>query len=54
MARLTQHEREDFAGFCRNATDSQLEEIERKERDAGRRAYANIARAEIERRARQQ
>lgn len=51
MARLTKRDRDDFAAFCRNATDSQLENIERKEREARRIAYANIARAEIDRRA---
>lgn len=40
----------DFAGFCRNATDSQLVEIEAMERRAGRPGFAEIARAEAEKR----
>jgi hypothetical protein len=47
MATPTQGERADFAAFCRNATDAQLVQIERKERTAKRVAFANIAKAEI-------
>lgn len=47
----TQSERADFAAFCKGATESQLIEIERKERLAGREAFAEIAEAERESRA---
>ena len=46
----TQGELADFAGFCRNATDAQLEAIERQEREANRPRFAEVAAAERERR----
>ena len=48
--RVSKADLEDFRGFCRNATDSQLEHIYEKERSAGRRGYANVAKQEMERR----
>lgn len=39
----TQGERADFAGFCRNATDTQLVAIIAKESAARRLVYARIA-----------
>lgn len=47
---MTRADKEEFSAFCRNASDRQLPNIEAKERDAGRDAYAEIARAEIARR----
>jgi len=44
--RIRKADRADFASFCRKATDSQLAEIEQRERSAGRRVYAKIAREE--------
>jgi hypothetical protein len=35
---------DDFKGFCMQATAAQLLQIYRKEKDAGRTAYAKIAR----------
>lgn len=35
---------EDFRGFCRNASAAQLLQIYRKEKDAGRDEYAQVAR----------
>ena len=46
IVRMTKQDREEFAAFCRNATDRQLIEIEAKERSARRFAYAEIANQE--------
>jgi hypothetical protein len=46
----TKDDREDFAGFCRNATDSQVIEIYKKEKAANRQVYAAIAKEEAVRR----
>jgi hypothetical protein len=48
--RVSKSDLEDFRGFCRNATDAQLWNIYEKERSAGRRAYANVAKQELEQR----
>lgn len=48
---MTRSEKNDFAGFCRNATDAQVEAIIEKERDAGRTRSQRIAAAGRERRA---
>lgn len=42
----TQAERAEFLAFCRTATAAQLRNIAAKEADAGRHAYAEIARTE--------
>jgi hypothetical protein len=47
---VSKSDREDFRGFCRNASDAQLPNIYEKERAAGRRTYATIAREEMHRR----
>lgn len=41
-------ELQDFADFCKNASDSQLKAIYDKEMAAGRDEYAAVARAEME------
>lgn len=48
---MTRSEKNDFARFCRNATDAQVEGIIEKEREAGRKGYQRIAEAERDRRA---
>lgn len=50
MKTPTQSDRAEFAAFCRDASDSQIIEIWRKEAAANRRVYAEIARAEMEKR----
>ncbi len=50
MPKKQETDNADFAAFCRNATNRQLVEIELKERKAGRSGFADIARAESERR----
>lgn len=52
MKTPTQSEIADFRAFCRNASLVQLFNIEAKERDAGRLAYADVAREERESRER--
>ena len=52
MKKLTKREREDFRQFCRNATDSQLQEILKKEETAGRKEYALIAQSVLNERKR--
>lgn len=47
---MTAQDKTEFEAFCRGATDSQLAEIYRKEKAAGRRGFAAIALAETERR----
>jgi hypothetical protein len=39
---------EDFKGFCKNATSSQLQNIYAKEKKAGRDDYADVAKEEME------
>jgi hypothetical protein len=39
----TKSDRAEFKGFCEQATDAQLANIEAKERKANRRVYATIA-----------
>lgn len=41
---MTKEERDDFRGYCRNATDAQLEGIIEKERAAVTRAPASVDR----------
>ena len=50
MSAPSQDDQDDFAGFCRQATDRQLPAILDKERTAGRAEYARIAAAEMDRR----
>jgi hypothetical protein len=51
MTRTSQADLDDFAQFCRQATDTQIVNIYKKEKDAGRKEYAGIARAEMAMRA---
>lgn len=44
--RISQDDREDFRGYCRNCTDSQVLAVFDKEKAANRRVYAQIAREE--------
>jgi hypothetical protein len=48
--RISKAKRDDFAQFCRQASDAQVPNIYKKEKAAGRKVYANIARAEMQRR----
>jgi hypothetical protein len=47
---MTREDREEFRLYCWNCTDRQVRGVYEKERDAGRDDYAEIARAEAERR----
>lgn len=47
---MTNQDREEFKGYCQGCTDSQLRNVYNKEKAARRRGYADIARAELERR----
>lgn len=49
---MTEAEKNDFAAFCRGATDRQLSEIIRKEAAARRADCVRIAQAEVSARAR--
>lgn len=48
--RMSRQDRESFALYCQNCTDAQIVAVYKKERDAGRRSYATIAKDEAERR----
>jgi uncharacterized membrane protein len=50
-SKLSKQDREDFEAFCRQATAAQLPNIIQKEKDAGRKAYANIAQRVLDERA---
>jgi hypothetical protein len=50
MAKLSKRDRDEFASYLRNCTDSQVQGVYDKERGAGRTAYANLAVQEAERR----
>jgi len=45
---MKRSDKNEFAAFCRNATDSQIDAIIEKEITAGRKGYADIARHERE------
>jgi hypothetical protein len=47
---MTNQDRHEFEGYLRQCTDRQVYGVLEKERAAGRRAYANLARAELARR----
>ena len=50
METITAKEAAEFAAFCRNATDDQLDNIIQKELDAGRECFAAIGLMEWQRR----
>ncbi len=52
MSGPTKKDLAEFAAYCRTATDNQLRNIEERELAARRKYYADIAREEIQRRAR--
>lgn len=47
---MTNKDRSEFEGYCRGCTNAQLRNVYDKEKSANRRAYAGIAKAELERR----
>ncbi len=47
---MTQQDKEDFVLFLNHCTDQQVLGVYEKERNAGRRAYARLAREEAARR----
>lgn len=47
---MTKKDREEFIAYLRACTDKQVQGVFEKETSAGRRAYANLARQEAERR----
>ena len=50
--RTTKRDRDEFASFCANATETQLANILERERAARRKTYATIAERETDRRRR--
>ncbi len=44
---ITADDIEDFRAFCESASDAQLPHIIEKEASAGRRVYADVAKAEL-------
>lgn len=48
---MTRAQKNDFAQYCRQCTDAQVEGVIAKEREAGRKGYMRIAEAERDRRA---
>lgn len=50
MARMTQRDRDDFAGYLRNCTDRQVRGCYEKEKAARRTGYVRLCKAEAERR----
>lgn len=47
---MTKKDREEFVAYLRACTDRQVYGVLEKERAAGRRAYVELAKAELERR----
>lgn len=47
---MNSQDRKEFALFCKQATDTQIINIYRKERDAGRSDYALLAKQEMSKR----
>jgi hypothetical protein len=47
---MSKKDREEFRAYLRGCTDRQVYGVLEKERAAGRRAYANLAREELARR----
>jgi hypothetical protein len=41
--RVTEQDKTEFRGYLRNCTDEQVRGVYQKERDAGRRTYAQLA-----------
>lgn len=48
--KVTKQDKDEFALFCRQATDAQLRNIFEKEKTANRKTYAAIAKEELVRR----
>lgn len=47
---ISKQDKDDFAAYLQRCTDQQVLGVYEKERNAGRRAYAKLARAEAQRR----
>lgn len=47
---ISKQDKDDFTAYLQRCTDTQVLGVYEKERNAGRRAYAKIARAEAQRR----